>query len=128
MVEAVEPKHVLALRDAKADTSAGAFYLIRILSAAISRGVQRGYRSGNPRRHVRKLKIGEGYAPWTWVQFGISKRTSASPSCGILEAGCTDAEVSAITGQPPQMVEHYARMVSQERLAAAAVLKWESSS
>jgi len=46
----------------------------------------------------------------------------------LLEAGCTDAEVSAITGQSRQMVEHYARMVSQERLAAAAVLKWESSS
>jgi len=27
----------------------------------------------------------------------------------LLEAGCTDAEVSAITGQTRQMVEHYAR-------------------
>ena len=44
----------------------------------------------------------------------------------LLEAGCTGAEVSAITGQSMQMVEHYARMVSQERLAAAAVLKWEA--
>jgi integrase len=44
----------------------------------------------------------------------------------LLEAGCTDAEVSAITGQSRQMVEHYGRKVSQEKLAAAAVLKWEA--
>jgi len=44
----------------------------------------------------------------------------------LLEAGCTDAEVAAITGQSRQMVEHYGRMVSQERLAAAAMQKWEA--
>jgi integrase len=43
----------------------------------------------------------------------------------LLEAGCTDAEVSAITGQSRQMVEHYARQVNQQKLAARAVLKWE---
>jgi integrase len=43
----------------------------------------------------------------------------------LLEAGCTDAEVSAITGQSRDMVEHYARQVNQRRLSAAAVLKWE---
>jgi hypothetical protein len=43
----------------------------------------------------------------------------------LLEAGCTDAEVSAITGQSRQMVEHYVRQVNQKKLAAAAVLKWE---
>ena len=41
----------------------------------------------------------------------------------LLEAGCTDAEVSAITGQSRQMVEHYARQVNQKKLASAAVLK-----
>lgn len=45
----------------------------------------------------------------------------------LLEAGCTSAEVAAITGQSMQMVEHYARQVSQQKLAAAAVLKWEAS-
>ena len=45
----------------------------------------------------------------------------------LLEAGCTDAEVSAITGQSRQMVEHYAKQVNQKKLAAAAVLKWESA-
>lgn len=43
----------------------------------------------------------------------------------LLEAGCTDAEVSAITGQSRQMVEHYARQVNRRKLAASAILKWE---
>jgi transposase len=45
----------------------------------------------------------------------------------LLEAGCTDAEVAAITGQSREMVEHYARQVNQKRLAAAAILKWEAA-
>jgi biotin operon repressor len=45
----------------------------------------------------------------------------------LLEAGCTDAEVSAITGQSRQMVEHYGRQLNQKKLAASAVLKWEVS-
>ena len=32
----------------------------------------------------------------------------------LLEAGCTDAEVFAITGQSREMVEHYALQVNQE--------------
>jgi integrase len=44
----------------------------------------------------------------------------------LLEAGCTDAEVSAITGQSREMVEHYALQVNQKKLAAAAILKWEA--
>ena len=45
----------------------------------------------------------------------------------LLEAGATDAEVSAITGQSREMVEHYARQVNQKKLAAAAILKWETA-
>ena len=45
----------------------------------------------------------------------------------LLEAGCTDAEVAAITGQSRQMVTHYARLVNQQQLARAAILKWETS-
>lgn len=44
----------------------------------------------------------------------------------LLEAGCTDAEVAAVTGRSRKMVEHYARQVRQKKLAAAAVLKWEA--
>jgi integrase len=45
----------------------------------------------------------------------------------LLEAGCTDAEVAAITGQSRAMVEHYARLVNQEKLARSAILKWEQN-
>ncbi len=45
----------------------------------------------------------------------------------LLEAGCTDAEVAAITGQSRQMVEHYAKQVNQRKLAATAMSKWEAS-
>jgi integrase len=45
----------------------------------------------------------------------------------LLEAGSTDAEVAAITGQSREMVEHYARQVNQRKLAAAAILKWEAA-
>jgi hypothetical protein len=45
----------------------------------------------------------------------------------LLEAGCTDAEVAAITGQTRDMVAHYSLMVNQRKLAAAAILKWESA-
>jgi len=45
----------------------------------------------------------------------------------LLEAGCSDAETASITGQSREMIEHYAKMVNQQKLAAAAVLKWEAS-
>jgi len=45
----------------------------------------------------------------------------------LLEAGCTDAEVAAVTGQSRQMVEHYSRQVNQRKLAARAILKWEKA-
>lgn len=235
MVAGVQPKHVLALRDKKSETPAGANYLIRTLSAAISWGIPRGYRDDNPCKHVRMLKTGEGYSPWTWEQIAHFRENVSKPelwhaaalalysgqrqadclamvwtdipggsvsvvqqktgkkvrvpmhrdlqsvladipkravtilsntrglswttdgfksSWGkeldrpvmeplrglvfhglrksavvfLLEAGCTDAEVSAITGQSRQMVEHYAKQVNQDKLAAAAVLKWEASS
>jgi hypothetical protein len=44
----------------------------------------------------------------------------------LLEVGATDAGVSAITGQSREMVEHYSRQVNQTKLAAAAILKWET--
>jgi integrase len=232
----VEPRHVLALRDAKAETPAAANYIVRVLSSLLTWSVPRGYRSDNPCKHVKMLKGGDGYEPWDWEQIiyfreNVSKRelwwvaalalysgqrqgddlamlwsdvadgsisvvqqktgkklripmhrnlrellleipkrtvtvlsnTRGQPwtpdgfktSWGkeldrdamkpireaglvfhglrksavvfLLEAGCTDAEVSAITGQSRQMVEHYARQVNQKKLAATAILKWEAS-
>jgi len=43
----------------------------------------------------------------------------------LLEADCTTSQVSAITGQTLQMVEHYAKQVNQRSLAREAILKWE---
>lgn len=43
----------------------------------------------------------------------------------FLEAGCTVAEVAAITGQTFQIVEQYAKKVNQPKLAKAAILKLE---
>lgn len=43
----------------------------------------------------------------------------------LLEAGCTTAQVQAVTGQSMQMVEHYAAEVNQRKLASAAILRWE---
>ncbi len=45
----------------------------------------------------------------------------------LLEAGCTTAEVASITGQSYEMVEQYAKQVSQRKLAAAAIAKWENA-
>lgn len=42
----------------------------------------------------------------------------------LLEAGCSTAEVGAITGQSLQMVEHYAKGRNQTKLATVAMLKW----
>lgn len=44
----------------------------------------------------------------------------------LLEAGCTDAQAAAITGQSRDMIEHYARKVNQTALAKEAMRKWES--
>lgn len=41
----------------------------------------------------------------------------------LLEAGASEHEVGAVTGQTPQTVRHYARQVNQKRLALAAMAK-----
>lgn len=41
----------------------------------------------------------------------------------LLVAGCTTAQVAAVTGQTLQMVEHYAAQVNQARLADEAIRK-----
>ena len=43
---------------------------------------------------------------------------------GLLEAGCSTAEVSSITGQSLAMIEHYAKERNQPRMAGVAMLKW----
>src|SRR5215831_3862396 len=54
LVSGVEPKHVLSLRDTRADTPADANNLLRALSAAFGWGSLRGWRSNNPCLRVPK--------------------------------------------------------------------------
>lgn len=44
----------------------------------------------------------------------------------LLEAGCSVAEVAAITGQSLQMIEHYAKERDQAELGRSAILKFEA--
>ena len=67
MVAGIEPWHVVELRDMHAKTPGEANNLIRSLSAMIGWAVPRGWRSENPCTRVKKLKIGEGYSPWSWA-------------------------------------------------------------
>ena len=46
----------------------------------------------------------------------------------LLAAGCTVAQVAAITGQTLRMVEHYAKARDQQSLGEAAILRWEAKS
>ncbi len=64
-----------------------------------------------------------GFRERTLVFHGLRK----SAVVMLLEAGCTDAEVAAITDQSREMVAHYSLMVNQRKLAAAAILKWEAA-
>jgi integrase len=234
-VDALEPRHVLKLRDKRADSPGAANYLLRVLSLAISWGVPRGYRTDNPCEHVRKLKLSDGWVAWPWEAIEcvreqkrvelwwaaalalytgqresddlamkwsdvrddgvnvIQEKTNTklwiplhkdlaavlkaiprrsiniltnsrglpwtasgfraswrkmmedlempqgvpmrlvfhglrkSAVVFLFEAGCTTAEVAAITGQSQKMVEHYSKQVNQKKLAAAAILKWENA-
>lgn len=44
----------------------------------------------------------------------------------LLEAGCTIAEVAAITGQTYRIIEHYAKQVNQHHLGEMAIAKLEN--
>ena len=63
-VRALEAKHVFKLRDTYAQVPAAANNLLRCLSAMMSWCIPRGWRDSNPCVHVKKLKGGDGYAPW----------------------------------------------------------------
>lgn len=45
----------------------------------------------------------------------------------LLEAGCSIAETASISGQSFQMVEYYAKLRDQGKLASAAVIKWNAN-
>jgi integrase len=56
------------------------------------------------------------------VPHGLRKNAVIS----LLEAGCTVNEVSGITDQSPEMVQHYAQKVNKLALGRAAVVKFDA--
>ena len=67
-VAGLEARHVLQLRDRHAATPGEANNIVRSLSSLMSWSIPRGWRSHNPCTKIRMLRIGEGYAPWTWEE------------------------------------------------------------
>jgi integrase len=102
--------------------------------------------SSMPRRSVKILTNLDG-VPWTkdgfrsqWAHQMDCIELESGACCGmvfhglrksavcmLLESGCSDAMVSAITGQSRQMVEHYSHEINQHKLAATAILAWENA-
>jgi integrase len=71
------------------------------------------------RRELKAFAAGQGAE---LVPHGLRKNAVNA----LLEAGCTDYEVQAITGQSLQMIAHYARKVNRKKLGQAAILKLEN--
>lgn len=77
---------------------------------------------GRPMTHQvirRELKAA---ADNQYVPHGLRKNAVNA----LLEAGCSEAETAAISGQSLGMVRHYAKKRNQKRLADSAVLKWQA--
>lgn len=70
------------------------------------------------RQRIQKWAKGAGFQI---VPHGL-RRSAVN---ALLESGCSTAEVSAITGQTLQMIEHYAEGRDQEHLGRSAILKFE---
>lgn len=79
-----------------------------------------GINEGQLRRKLQKFTETHGVKT---VPHGLRKNAVNA----LLEAGCTIAEVSAITGQTHQIVEHYAAKVNRKRLGVAAIVKLDSA-
>lgn len=71
------------------------------------------------RQRIQKWAFGKGYRI---VPHGLRKNAVNS----LLEAGCTVAQVTAITGQDLKTVEHYAKHRNRDHLARAAIDKFEA--
>jgi integrase len=72
------------------------------------------------RRELKQFAADMGYE---LVPHGLRKNAVNA----LLEAGCTDYEVQAITGQSLPMIAHYARKVNSRKLGHAAILKMEAT-
>ena len=56
---------VIRMRDACQDKPREANYRISVMSVIMERAINLGWRADNPAKGVKKLKLGEGYRPWT---------------------------------------------------------------
>jgi len=84
---------------------------------------------GRSRAQVNRDPWCDGYARFLAALDALARSLGdLVPGDRGKKAGCTDAEVAAITGQSRQMIEHYARLVNQTKLARKAISKWENGS
>lgn len=104
--------------------------LHRDLKAELDRTPKRGMTiiaspAGRPvsdeviRKDLKKFSSAQGKE---CIPHGLRKNAVIA----LLEAGCTVAEVAAITGQTFQIVEKYATRVNRRKLGQAAILKLEN--
>ena len=87
--------------------------------AILARTDGRAYHSGTIRVALQEFAADRGAKV---VPHGLRKNAVIA----LLEAGCSAAETSAISGQSLQMIEHYAKRRSNPRLASAAIKRWEA--
>lgn len=73
-----------------------------------------------PALRLRLQKFGERHGE-SIVPHGLRKNAVNA----LLENEASVAEVSSITGQSLEMVEHYAKRRNNKRIGSAAILKWE---
>lgn len=73
-----------------------------------------------PALRLRLQKFGEKHGEAV-VPHGLRKNAVIA----LLENEASIAEVSSITGQSLEMVEHYAKRRNNKRIGSAAILKWE---
>lgn len=73
------------------------------------------------RRLMRKLGHVDEENQLLYTFHGLRKNACNN----LAEVGCTPHEISAITGQSLEIVEHYTRRANRKRLASAAILKLE---
>lgn len=71
------------------------------------------------RQRIQKWAAARGHSI---VPHGLRKNAVNA----LLKAQCSTAEISAITGQSLQMIEHYAKEREQEELGRSAILKFEA--
>lgn len=63
-VAAVQRKHVLAMRDKLQGTPREANYRLMVMGRLMRFAIDRGFRTDQPVKEIRKLKEGEGYQAW----------------------------------------------------------------